>query len=226
MSRHPGSPLNPSDPGCVGLGAFGVSAVVLLTLAANCAWAQEQPTPVPKPKNPPNNRRVIGEPAPLFRGAVVNRAACGIDKVILADMIGPKASAPRPLVLSFGASWCEPCLAELKELAIRAQELTDRGVSVVVVVVDETKAGQDKLVRYLTAELKMPFPVVLDDFQIVQRRYDAMRLPTTVVLDRKGRFAWSNEAYEPDRSFASLLDAVSKLNKGSDGSSIATPHED
>lgn len=166
----------------------------------------------------------IGGLAPRFRGDVVNADRAGIERLSLRQRVGPEASDPGPVVLAFAASWCAPCHRELRALSTEAARATlrERGVLLVVLVVDDTSEGRAEMLRLLRDEMETPHPVLLDEFQIVQRRYGVGRLPTMVVVDAQGRIAWRREGFEED-SLGELADVLGALAGGSPAASDSVP---
>lgn len=81
------------------------------------------------------------------------------------------------LVVDFAASWCEPCYEALPKLEALAR--THPEVRFVVVSVDETRAGRDRLVRDLGLEL----PVLWDEGQRIVEGFSPEGFPATYVLD-------------------------------------------
>jgi cytochrome c biogenesis protein CcmG, thiol:disulfide interchange protein DsbE len=98
--------------------------------------------------------------------------------VRLADMRG------KPVVINFWASWCVPCRKEAPELARFDRELRGRAR---LVGVDFQDAKQDALA--FVREFGWRFPNVRDPQGKLAGRYGLAGLPTTYVLDRKGRIA-------------------------------------
>ena len=204
----------------------GVAAVIAgLVLSATTAWAGAPAAPDQAP-TPPSGAPAASGPAPqhgallpaagtfaprfslavLAPGPAAAPAPTGAPKpptggtpprFSTADLVGPRAIKPaRALLVVFSASWCGPCKRELPELVKLVRPLAARGVSAVVVVVDREPQGVEAMRRLLHDELRVPFPVVLDRFGIVARRYHAANLPKSVVLDGQGRVVAVHEGYQ------------------------------
>lgn len=86
-----------------------------------------------------------------------------------------------PALINFWASWCEPCRQEAPELA-RFQRSLHGGHLVGVDYTDREAAGRDFAHRY-----GWTFPILDDPDGIYGARYKLAGLPTTVVLDSRGR---------------------------------------
>lgn len=90
------------------------------------------------------------------------------------------------VVLHFWATWCPPCRAEFPEFAKYAtSEEGQKGVVVVPVSVDNSSAPVGKFL----AGIKGSFPVYMDSGNLASD-LGVSAIPTTIILDKKGRVAW------------------------------------
>lgn len=152
-----------------------------------------------------------GDPAPAFTMATLNPEGCGQPTFSLKRVVGPTAQPARAaLVLSFGASYCQPCKAELPELARLAAELRDQDVQFVLVVIDTEEEGIAAMSRLAIEELALPFPVLGDRFEILARRYGATELPFLALVDGTGRLRWVQRGFAPG-SLAALRAELATL---------------
>ena len=150
----------------------------------------------------------VGQTAHLFYLPTINAKLCG-QSIFDANVVaGPRARAPRVLVLSFAADYCEPCKKELKAYAANYRALQASGAAFVVVVVDEDRAAGDRLVRYLTEDVRLRVPIVEDTFQLLARKYSVQTLPHTVIIGPDGRVRAVRTGYEGQMSLDALLAQV------------------
>ena len=96
----------------------------------------------------------------------------------LQDSIGQKV-----IVLNFFATWCGPCRAEMPELQRWAH--TNVGNGVVLVGIDAHEKAS--LVKDFTNELRLTFPIGIDDSGDILERYDVRSFPTTIVIGADGK---------------------------------------
>lgn len=89
----------------------------------------------------------------------------------------------RPVIVSFFASWCPDCRAELAALASAAQSARGR---VGVIGVDANESSQTTAARLLAAA-HATYPVGLDANAAVATRYLVQALPVTYFLDAHDR---------------------------------------
>jgi len=90
----------------------------------------------------------------------------------------------RVTILSFWASWCEPCRKELVELNRIARELHAQGVSVVTVNIDEDK-DIIKAQRFLLSH-GTTINVLYDRLSVARAQYGVTTIPRMFLIDRKG----------------------------------------
>ncbi|HEY4222386.1 MAG TPA: TlpA family protein disulfide reductase, partial [Myxococcota bacterium] len=137
--------------------------------------------------------------APQFMLPVVNDFAGG-KKWGPAKWTGtsPAPDEPKKLVImSFFATYCEPCKKEMPELARIYDAYKDQGLGVMLVSID--KGDDQKQVIVDLAKLnKVNFPVMHDRFQVVARRYSAERLPYMLMLDTSGTVKTVHVGYTDD----------------------------
>jgi peroxiredoxin len=142
----------------------------------------------------PETKRVKGEPAYRFRDRfITNKDRSGVAQIDLSEFFKTNEYNPRWMVLNFTASWCVPCRTELEDFAKHADKLKATNLLLVVIVVDDTKEGRQKMLRFANDELKLPFPVLADENHIVSAGYGVGDLPLTVLIDPSGNYAWESK---------------------------------
>lgn len=100
------------------------------------------------------------------------------------------------IVMSFWATWCKPCLAELPHLDVLYQQERDNGLVIVAVSMDEPSTQAE--VGPTVARLGLNMPVVIDIDQRAVALYNRSRnAPMTVIIDKKGHVVHSAPGYNP-----------------------------
>jgi thiol-disulfide isomerase/thioredoxin len=99
---------------------------------------------------------------------------------------GDKPEEAKKLVLmSFFATYCEPCKKEMPELARLYSAYKDQGLGVMLVSIDKGDEQRQTIID-LAKEHSVTFPVMHDRYQVVARRYNAERLPYMLMIDPAG----------------------------------------
>lgn len=106
----------------------------------------------------------------------------------------PASEAGRIVVLSFWASWCEPCRLELPVLD-SLYDLLDStdAVRFYAVNVGESRATVADHVRRTGMKLQ----VFYDSAEVASRMFAVTALPTLLVIDRDGKVLASESGYNP-----------------------------
>ena len=91
----------------------------------------------------------IGDEAPSFRLKTVNAELSKMSTVALDDYVGsdvPEGSTKKKvLMLSFWASYCEPCKREMPFLSTLYKEYGDKGLFVTSISIDKDEAALKKV---------------------------------------------------------------------------------
>lgn len=113
------------------------------------------------------------------------------DRFVLSDHVGKDV-----IVISFWATWCMPCLAELPHLSDLYVREKDNGLVVVAVSMDEPNTQSE--VAPMARRLGLEMPVAIDDEQRAVRLYNKGRdAPMTVVIDRSGQIVKAQAGFNP-----------------------------
>jgi peroxiredoxin len=109
------------------------------------------------------------------------------------------------VVLSFWSSQCGQCAAQLEALADQQRTYAGAGLVTIAVSVDsDLRKARDYALAHAGA-----VPLLLDAKRDVGRNYAVARLPTTVLIDRRGRIQRVYSDYRRiDNSYISQLRAL------------------
>jgi peroxiredoxin len=124
------------------------------------------------------------------------------DDVKLADYRG------QVVLLNIWATWCEPCVRELPELARMHEQLGDKGFTVIALSTDtRNKLGA---VRTMVVHHKLPFPVWVDFESKSQVAFKLRGYPTSFLIDRQGNIRWKREGEiaKNDPELGAILETV------------------
>lgn len=133
-------------------GAQGVTSVTLTGAAGG-----EAPT--------------VGKQAPDFVATTIDGKA-----VRLSDLKG------KPVWLTFGASWCQPCRAENPDIQAAYQKFADRGLVVLAIFISEDAPA----VRDYADRVGLTYQKVADPDTRIASEYRIMGIPSHYFIDSSG----------------------------------------
>jgi thiol-disulfide isomerase/thioredoxin len=86
------------------------------------------------------------------------------------------------VVLSFFTSWCKNCKTEIPVLQQLASEMAGLPVKFYLVNVGQSR---DTVENYVFNNV-ITLPVLMDQYEVVSKKYRVKELPTLVMIDREG----------------------------------------
>ncbi len=109
------------------------------------------------------------------------------------------------LILTFFATWCEPCGEDLQYLQRLNDQYGDRGLRVFCVFTG--RLSKIKAAKKYMEELNVNLPILLDKKKVVSKPYKVPGLPCHYVIDREGlmRFKCIGCGEEVKRKFEENL---------------------
>jgi thiol-disulfide isomerase/thioredoxin len=156
----------------------------------------------------------VGLPAPAFSLRALNPEAAGASWVSLDRYVGeaPEDPEARVVLLSFFASWCEPCRKELPLLVQLDRAYRARGLRVLGVSIDREEAAIAQA-REMAAAAGATYPVLSDRFNFLARRYlgEQAPLPSVFLVRRDGTIATVERGYAKDASRFLLAEVQAAL---------------
>lgn len=88
------------------------------------------------------------------------------------------------LVLSFFATWCQPCKEDLKYLQKVQNQLGSSGLQVLCVLTQDS--SKETAVKDFMGNLGVSLPVLTDEYGIIGKRYSVTALPCNFLVDKDG----------------------------------------
>ena len=112
-------------------------------------------------------------------------------KTVQIDQIGGKG---KPVIISFFATWCKPCMRELKAIDELYPDWQDEyGVEMYIVSTDQ---GQDsKKVKPLVDGQGWNYHVLLDPNGELKRAMNVQNVPHVFVIDSNGKTVYNHLSY-------------------------------
>lgn len=126
--------------------------------------------------------------------------SAALPSVVLKDIYGKTVNTAelggngKPVIISFFATWCKPCLRELKAVdELYADWQDETGVTMYIVSTDE---GQDsKKVRPFVEGYGWDYKVLLDPSGAFKRAMNVQSIPHVFVIDSNGKIVYNHVGY-------------------------------
>lgn len=115
--------------------------------------------------------------------------------------------------LSFWASWCIPCRAEMPHLQTLWQDYREQGFQVIGINVDEDLDAA----RRFAADHGIEFPLVRDADRAVSKTYRVAGYPSHYIVGRDGRVHFSALGFTEDDALAVTVEVQTLLRGSADG---------
>ncbi len=117
----------------------------------------------------------------------------------------------KPFVISFFATWCKPCMRELKAIAEVYPDWQDEtGMKLYAVSIDEAQnAGK---VKPLVDAEGWDYEVLLDSNSDFSRAMGIQTIPHVLIVDGKGKIVYSHSGYT-DGSEQEIIKKIRSLVK-------------
>lgn len=107
-------------------------------------------------------------------------------------------SKGKVVLLDFWATWCPPCVAEIPHFKELYAQYKDKGFEIIGVSLDQEGV---KVVGPFAKKNAIQYPIVIGNDQVT-RSYGGIRgIPTTFLIDRKGKIAQKYVGYHDKKVF-------------------------
>lgn len=144
------------------------------------------------------------------------------------------AGQKQPTLINLWASWCKPCLIELKEFSEHRAELEDAGLKVVALTLDGVagQPGSADAAKAMMQRLGDPFPTGIATTETVEKitilhdlifeKRSNISLPTSLLVDAEGRLVGF---FEGPLTVSEVLDhvRVAKIDDSSEALTASLP---
>ena len=107
---------------------------------------------------------------------------------------GSISNDDKPIIISFWATWCKPCLRELKAIHEVYPDWQDEtGVKMIIVSIDQAQDANK--VKPLVDGFGWEYEVLLDPNGDFKRAMNVQNVPHVFVLDGKGKIVYNHTGY-------------------------------
>lgn len=117
-----------------------------------------------------------------------------------------------PMIVSFWATWCKPCIAELSAIHDQYEDLQDEtGLKLVAVSIDDVR-NVAKVAPFVYGR-NWDYEVYCDPNGNFKRALSVNTVPHTFLVNGDGQIVWQHNSYNPGDE-EELFDLVRKLANG------------
>jgi len=101
-----------------------------------------------------------------------------------------------PMVVSFWATWCKPCISELDAMADYHEDLVaDANLRMVAISIDNTRTSSR--VAPFVASRGWNYDIYIDPNSDLRRAMGVNNVPHTFLLNSNGKIVWQSNRYVP-----------------------------
>jgi cytochrome c biogenesis protein CcmG, thiol:disulfide interchange protein DsbE len=118
----------------------------------------------------------------------------------------------KPIIISFWATWCKPCVNELTTIAdVYDDWKEETGVKLIAISIDDSKTSGN--VSPLVNGKSWDYEVYLDVNSDFRRAMNVNLIPQTFVINGNNEIVWQHTSFSQG-SELELIDIVRKVAKG------------
>ncbi len=112
-------------------------------------------------------------------------------RVTLSDNFGDG-----PIYISFWATWCKPCIEEMKILERLYERYRDRGFRIFAINAEGARA-RGKIKSFVKSN-RLSFDILIDrDGEVFRRKYKGFAIPFSIMTDPQGKVIFSAIGFKP-----------------------------
>ncbi|MFH1052245.1 MAG: TlpA disulfide reductase family protein [bacterium] len=117
----------------------------------------------------------------------------------------------KPFIILFWATWCKPCIQELKAIHEVYEEWQEEtGVKIIAMSIDDSRSNK-KVAPFVNGR-NWKFDVYIDENSDFRRAMNVNNPPHSFLVDGKGKIVWQHNGYAPGDE-DNMLKELKKLIK-------------
>jgi cytochrome c biogenesis protein CcmG/thiol:disulfide interchange protein DsbE len=98
-----------------------------------------------------------------------------------------------PVLLSFWATWCKPCIEELTAYKKLYEDYKDKSFKIAAISIDD-ESSVAKVKPFIKSK-RYPFIILLDTNSEAARKYYAQTVPYSVLINKSGEIIFTHSGY-------------------------------
>lgn len=162
------------------------------------------PACVEQPNDPPSGTSDVATTA-----ADAPHAPAFMPSFELRDLQGRRVSSSRfkgkVLMVDFWASWCAPCVKEMPHFQALYEKYQKKGLEIIGITLDVEPADVRKVMDETGARYTILFA---DEEGRIQEAFGVEGIPTTFLIDRKGRIREKIVGFAYQEEFEEILEGL------------------
>jgi cytochrome c biogenesis protein CcmG/thiol:disulfide interchange protein DsbE len=100
----------------------------------------------------------------------------------------------KPIIISFWATWCKPCKAELNTISEEYDDwVEETGVKLIAISIDDARST-GRVEPYVNAQ-GWEYTILLDPNGDLKRAMNVNNVPHTFLIDGDGKIVWDHNNY-------------------------------
>ncbi len=115
----------------------------------------------------------------------------------------------KPIILSFWATWCKPCIKELNAINDIYEEMQEEtGVKLIAISIDDSRSS-NRVAPFVNAR-NWEYEILMDVNSNFKRAMNVQNIPHTFLIDKNKKIVWEHTSYT-DGDEEELFDEVKKI---------------
>ncbi len=154
----------------------------------------------------------------LAQETATDKVLFKLPNVTVTDMKGVKIDTDKlsndgkPIIISFWATWCKPCIKELTTIADVYEDWQEEtGVKLYAVSIDDSRSSAQ--VKTLVSGKGWEYEILLDKNADFKRAMNVNAVPHTFVVNGNGEIVWQHTSFSEGAEL-DLINVVRRLNAG------------